>query len=235
MQRFFSGDIEALGDREIGVIAATSNVARDGHVIEINGLNLNEYRKVPIVLYQHDSSQPVGTATSLGVVGNALAARIQFAPPGISVVADQACALCKAGILRGISIGFDPDWSTAEPLDPKKPRSGQRFRKSELLEISVVSIPSDTGATVVQRSFGGREDFRRMIERLPPISRPSIERAAAKLPRHAGGRILSHAGHVWTLLQIEEQKREEKARRYSRQARKADLERLRARGAVNFH
>jgi len=70
---------------------------------------------------------------------------------------------------------------------------------------------------------------------LPPISRPSIERAAAKLPRHAGGRILSHAGHVWTLLQIEEQKREEKARRYSRQARKADLERLRARGAVNFH
>ena len=235
MQRFFSGDIEALGDREIGVIAATSNVARDGHVIEINGLNLNEYRKVPIVLYQHDSSQPVGTATSLGVVGNALAARIQFAPPGISLVADQACALCKAGIVRGISIGFDPDWSTAESLDPKKPRGGQRFRKSELLEISVVSIPSDTGATVVQRSFGGREDFRRLIERLPPISRPSIERAAAKLPRHAGGRILSHAGHVWTLLQIEEQKREEKARRYSRQARKADLERLRARGAVNFH
>jgi len=235
MQRFFSGDIEALGDREIGVIAATSNVARDGHVIEINGLNLNEYRKVPIVLYQHDSSQPVGTATSLGVVGNALAARIQFAPPGISVVADQACALCKAAILRGISIGFDPDWSTAEPLDPKKPRGGQRFRKSELLEISVVSIPSDTGATVVQRSFGGREDFRRLIERLPPISRPSIERAAAKLPRHAGGRILSHAGHVWTLLQIAEQKREEQKRRYSRQARKADLERLRARGAVNFH
>ena len=235
MQRFFSGDIEALGDREIGVIAATNNVARDGHIIEISGLDLTNYRKVPIVLYQHDSSQPVGTATSLGVVGNALAARIQFAPPGISVVADQACALCKAAILRGISIGFDPDWSTAEPLDPKKPRGGQRFRKSELLEISVVSIPSDTGATVVQRSFGGREDFRRMIERLPPISRPSIERAAAKLPRHAPGRILTHAGHVWTLLQIEEQKREEQKRRYSRQARKADLERLRARGAVNFH
>ena len=235
MQRFFSGDIAELGPREIGVIAATGNVARDGHIIEISGLDLTNYRKVPIVLYQHDSSQPVGTATSLGVVGNALAARIQFAPPGISVVADQCCAMTKAGILRGISIGFDPDWSTAEPLDPKKPRGGQRFRKSELLEISVVSIPSDTGATVVQRSFGGREDFRRMIERLPPISRPSIERAAAKLPRHAGGRILTHAGYVWTLLQIEEQKREEKARRYSRQERKADLERLRARGAVNFH
>ena len=235
MQRFFSGDIAELGPRQIGVVAATGNVARDGHIIEISGLDLTNYRKVPIVLYQHDSSQPVGTATSLGVVGNALAACIQFAPPGISVVADQCCAMTKAAILRGISIGFDPDWSTAEPLDPKKPRGGQRFRKSELLEISVVSIPSDTGATVVQRSFGGREDFRRMIERLPAVGKPSIERAAAKLPRNAGGRILSHAGHVWTLLQIEEQKREEKARRYSRQARKADLERLRARGAVNFH
>ena len=235
MQRFFSGDIEALGDREIGVIAATGNVARDGHVIEMAGLNLENYRKVPVVLWQHNSAEPVGTTIALGVVGNSLACRIAFAPLNVSITADQACALCKAGIVRGISIGFDPDWSTAEPLDPKKPRGGQRFLKSELLEISVVSIPADTGATVVQRSFGGREDFRRMIERLPPISRPSIERAAAKLPRHAGGRILSHAGHVWTLLQIAEQKREEQKRRYSRQARKAELERLRARGAVNFH
>src|SRR5207248_7076928 len=135
---------------------------------------------------------------------------------------------------RGISIGFDPDWSTAEPIDPARPRAGKRFKKSELLEISVVSIPSDTGATVVQRSFGGRDDFRRMIERLPPISRPSIERAAAKLPRHAGGRILTHAGHVWTLQEIERQKREEKARRYSRHERKADLERLRAQGRLNY-
>ena len=235
MQRFFSGDVEALGDREIGVIAATSKLARDGNILEIAGMDLSNYRKVPIVLYQHNADQPVGTAISLGIVGDSHAARIQFAPPGISVVADQCCSMTKAGILRGISIGFDPDWSTSEPIDPARPRAGKRFKKSELLEISVVSIPADTGATVVQRSFGGREDFRRMIERLPPISRPSIERAAAKLPRHAGGRILSHAGHVWTLLQIEEQKREEQKRRYSRQARKADLERLRARGALNFH
>src|ERR1041385_6112032 len=111
-QRFFSSEVEPLGDREIGVIAATSQLARDGHVLDVRGLDLTNYRKVPIVLYQHNRDQPVGTATALGVVGDALAARIQFAPPGISVVADQCCAMTKAGILRGISIGFDPDWRT---------------------------------------------------------------------------------------------------------------------------
>jgi len=227
-QRFFSGEVEPLGDREIGVIAATSKLARDGNILEISGMDLSNYRKVPIVLYQHDRMQPVGIATALGVVGDSLAARIRFADAGVSVVSDQACALCKAGILRGISIGFDPDWSTAEPIDPKNPRGGKRFRKSELLEISVVSIPADTGATVVARSFGGREDFRRMIERLPAMAKPSLERAAAKLPQHAGGRILSHAGHVWTLLQISEQKRQA----YSREARQSDLEARRPPGAA---
>ena len=227
-QRFFSGDVEPIGEREIGVIAATSKLARDGNILEISGMDLTNYRKVPIVLYQHDSMQPVGTATALGVVGDSLAARIQFAPPGISVVADQCCAMCKAGILRGISIGFDPDWSTSEPLDPARPRSGRRFKNSELLEISVVSLPADTGATVVARSFGDRADFRRMIERLPAMSKPSLERAVAKLPQHAGGRILTHAGHVWTLLQIQEQKRQLN----SREARAADLEARRPPGAA---
>ena len=58
-----------------------------------------------------------------------------------------------------------------------------------------------------------------MIERLPPIASASIERAAAILPRSSPGRLLSHAGHVWTLLEIERQKEQ----RYSREARLTEL------------
>lgn len=222
MHRFYSGAIEPLGDREIGVIAATSQLARDGHVLEVGGIDLSHYRKVPVVLYQHDPAQPVGTCKAIGVEGDVLAARIEFAPAGISVVADQCLAMVKAGILRGISVGFDPDISAAEPLDPKKPRGGMRFMKSELLEVSVVSVPADPGATVVARSYGSRAAFLRLIERLPPVAGSSMARAAAAMPRSNGGRILSHAAHVWTLLYANEQ-------RYSRETRRRELEERRNR------
>ena len=79
MQRFYSG-VELLGDREIAVIAASSALARDGNVIEISGMNLANYKKVPIVLYQHDPKLPIGTCTTIGVDGDFLAAKIEFAP-----------------------------------------------------------------------------------------------------------------------------------------------------------
>jgi HK97 family phage prohead protease len=213
------GSLEPLGEREVGVIAATSSLARDGHVLEVSGIALSNYRKVPIVLYQHNPAEPVGTCTAIGVEGDVLAARIEFAAAGISVLADQCCAMVKAGILRGISVGFDPDMSAAEPLDRNRPRGGMRFNKSELLELSIVSIPADPGATVVARSFSSRADFRKLIERLPPVGVASIARAAAIVPRHSPSRILSHAGHVWTLLEMERQKEQ----RFSREARLEEL------------
>lgn len=222
----FSGGVEPLGDREIGVIAATSQLARDGHVIDVSGIDLSNYRKIPIVLYQHDPKQPVGTCTAIGVEGDVLAARIAFAPAGISLVADQCCAMVKAGVLRGISIGFDPDMTSTTPLDPKRPRGGQRIARSELLEISVVSIPADTGASVVARSFSGRTDFLKVIDRLAPVGRPGIERAVALLPTRQNGRLLSHAMHVWALQQGERERERAVTQRYSYEQRQADLREL---------
>jgi len=225
VHRFYGGAVEPLGEREIGVIAATSNLARDGHVIEVSGIELSNYRRVPIVLYQHDQKQPVGTCSAIGVEGHVLAARVEFAPAGISVVADQCCALVKADILRGVSIGFDPDLKSAVPLDPKRPRGGLRFVKSELLELSIVSVPADPGASVVARSFSSRAAFLRLIERLPPVAAPNIARAAAIVPHGRPGPLLSHAGHVWTLLEAERQKQQA----YSRDARLEELRQRRNR------
>jgi len=225
VQRFYGG-VEPLGDREIAVIAASSALARDGNIVEVRGMNLENYRRVPIVLYQHDPTLPIGTCTAIGVEGDVLAAKIEFAPAGISRVADEACGMCKASVLRGISIGFDPDYRTAEPLDPKRPRGGQKFKRSELLEISVVSIPADVNATVVARSFAGGADVRKLVDRLPRVSTAGIQRAAAALPTRSDKRLLSHTGHVWTILEGRERERAEQ-REFREWARK-EIERRRA-------
>lgn len=225
MHRYYAGGLEPLGDREVGVIAATSQLARDGHVLVPSGIDLSAYRGNPIVLWQHDVAMPVGVSTAIGVDGNGdLAARIAFAPEGTSSVADEVCALVKGGIVRGVSVGFDP--KDVEPLDPGKPRGGQRITAAELLEISFCSVPVDTGASVVARSLG-RPDILAKIRGLEPIPLASVTRAARKLPQQRDGHVISPTMHVWALQQI---KRQNEAL-FGYEARQADLKRLRPGGS----
>jgi phage head maturation protease len=71
---------------------------------------------------------------------------INFAPKGVSEIADETCALAKAGVLNAVSIGFRP--LKSEPLRT----GGQKFTKWELLELSIVSVPANPSALIVQRA-----------------------------------------------------------------------------------
>lgn len=205
MNRYFLGSTETLGEREVGVIASTAQLARDGHVLEPSGIGLTNYRMNPIVLYSHDVEQPVGVATAISVRDNALAARIEFAPAGVSSVADQCCSLVKGGVLRGISIGFEI--IDAEPLDKSRPRAGLHITRSELYEISVVAVPADTGAMVVARSAPRRTGFAfGSLRKVPPAA---VQRALARVTRRRNGMIMPHAHHVYGLLQARERDRRE--------------------------
>jgi HK97 family phage prohead protease len=115
------------------------------------GIRLSNYRANPIILWQHDAGSPVARATSIAVVDGELRASGQFPPLGASSTADEICELVKSGIVSAVSVGFDIVES--EPLDAKRPRSGQRILCSELLEISPVSVPADTGAVITERHW----------------------------------------------------------------------------------
>lgn len=142
--------LHALSDDEVEVTLSTSALARDGHILEPTGCDLTNYRANPVVLWQHNPDQPVGRATDVVVEGDRIRARITFAPAGISAKADEIRGLVKTGIVSGISVGFDVQGGT--PLDPKKPRGGQRFTRWELLECSFCSVPVDPGAAVTARA-----------------------------------------------------------------------------------
>ena len=119
-------------------------------------------------------------------------------------------------MISGVSIGFDPIES--EPLDPRNPRAGQRVVRSELMEISFVSIPADLGAGVVARSFGATAF--RGLRRIPDIY---VQRAAARVSNYARSPIFSATAHCWLLV---ERRRLDREVAYGFAARQADLRRL---------
>lgn len=163
MMRFLvPAEISTLGDDEVRVIMSTAALARDGHILMPQGCQLANYRKNPIVLWSHNADQPVGNAEDIAAGASQIAARVRFAPLGISPKADEIRGLTKAGVIRCTSISFDP--ITMKPRDPKNPRGGQVISVWELLEMSFVSIPSDTGAIVTARALREGEALDRGAE-----------------------------------------------------------------------
>lgn len=145
-------EINQLGEREIEVVMSTAVLARDGHILVPGGCRLDNYRANPIVLWSHNPDLPIGNAPDIIVEADKIRARIAFAPAGISAKADEVCGLMKSGVVRAVSVGFNP--IDGEPLNSAKPRGGQRFTDWELLELSAVSVPSDPDALVTARAHG---------------------------------------------------------------------------------
>jgi HK97 family phage prohead protease len=150
IRKLVQATINTLGPDEVEITMSTAALARDGHILIPQGCLLDNYRANPIVLWQHDPEHPVASAENIQVEPDSITARVRFAPDGISHKADEVRGLVKAGIVRAVSVGFDP--IDGVPLDPKKPRGGQRFTKWELLECSFCSVPVDTGAIVTARA-----------------------------------------------------------------------------------
>ena len=143
--------ISAVGEDEVELVISTSQLARDGHIFVPAGMQLDNYRRNPIVLWQHlTDNPPVARADTVTAGDSSVTARVKFPPIGISAKADEIRGLVKAQMINAVSVGIEP--IEAEPLDPKKPRGGQRVLQSELLEISFCNVPVDTGATVTARA-----------------------------------------------------------------------------------
>jgi HK97 family phage prohead protease len=150
IRRVVPAQITAMGDDEVEIVMSTAFIARDGHILMPEGCILDNYRRNPIQLWQHDPDHPVGRNEDIQVRPDAITALCRFAPLGISRKADEIRGLVKARILNAVSVGFDV--LESEPLDPKKPRGGLRITKWELLECSFVSVPADTLAVVTARA-----------------------------------------------------------------------------------
>ena len=122
---------------------------RMGDVIEAEGWDLNNFKKNPIALFNHNASFPIGKWVNMRTANGELRSHLQLAPKGTSPRIDEIRALVDADILRAVSVGFLPRQS--EPLT--KDGHGLRFKQTELVECSLVSIPANPNALAVARSL----------------------------------------------------------------------------------
>jgi HK97 family phage prohead protease len=150
----------AGGNRVITFIASTDGVDRHSTRILPMGLQTDRYERNPLVLFAHDGygsffSTPsmeniVGRTVALRKSEKKLEADVEFLAASVNPKAEMLLGMVKAGAVSAMSIGFIPLETAIE-----RDSAGTEIpviTKAELLELSVVPIPSNSEALV----SGGR-------------------------------------------------------------------------------
>ena len=133
-------------------VMSDESVDRMNDVIIASGWHLDSFRRNPVALFNHVSSFPIGKWLDVRVVGDQLRGTLRFAPAGTSDRIDEIRKLVEAGILQAVSVGFKP-LSKPEPRDKDNPYDGYVFRKQELFETSLVSVPANANALAIAKSL----------------------------------------------------------------------------------
>jgi HK97 family phage major capsid protein/HK97 family phage prohead protease len=129
--------------RIIRGVATTPNPDRVGDIVEPLGV---QFKNPMPLLHQHDHDKPVGTVTfdkptKDGITFEARLPIIEQAGPLRDRV-ETAWGEIKAGLVRAVSIGFRAlEYSFLD-------EGGIRFNKSEVLELSLVSVPANADAVI---------------------------------------------------------------------------------------
>lgn len=152
---------EAVKAPTVGTVikgyASTPTLDRYNDIVEPEAFRKSiaqNYRKNPIVLFQHKNDRPIGKATYMSIDENGLYIEA-------IIVDDEVEPKIKAGILQTFSIGYIPKQteyrdSDGNVLDPSKERDLDKIlfdagvkriiKEVDLVENSVVSVPANPDA-----------------------------------------------------------------------------------------
>tara|TARA_A100001201_G_scaffold51969_1_gene51480 strand:- start:170 stop:928 length:759 start_codon:yes stop_codon:yes gene_type:complete len=133
-------------------VASTENSDRYGDVINQKGWSLEAYNRNPVVLLNHNSnSLPIGKG-KVEIKDGQLMIDVEFDQE--DELARKVESKVKNGYINAVSVGFNPIESKRRSELPKEHKAfgkrGMYFEKSELLEVSIVTIPANSDATAKQ-------------------------------------------------------------------------------------
>lgn len=149
----FAVEDSELGERQIRVRAASGKADRVGDIVDIEGIDIGNFKKNPIILWAHDHyGLPVAKAVKISK-SNALDMVFQFPTAEEYSFADTVYKLVKGKYINGVSIGARV--KEAEWIKDKEGRViGRKFTSLELLEVSIVPIPADSKALITAVKSG---------------------------------------------------------------------------------
>lgn len=200
-RKTFDTVVKALGARVLQFVISTSAVDRDNDTINPKGWDLSAFLRNPIVLWNHQTSEPpIAKCVDIAVTGNGLTAAAEFPTADVYPFGDQIFKLLKGGYLSATSVGFMPTRYERNTI-----RGGVDIESQELLEWSVVGTPSNRESLIVSRSFNEPA----MTRWLGAGRGPVVLEIEDALPQKSG-RVLS-AGNVALVRQIKEISRAHRA------------------------
>lgn len=196
---------KATADDDLEFVLSDDTKDRYGDVIDPAGWVLTNFRKNPIALFNHDSKFPIGKWTDVRVVKDRLVGKLKLAAEGTSERIDEIIRLVEQGILRAVSVGFAP--IEREALADN---SGILYKRQELLETSLVSVPANPSAIQLARSlvsdatidlvFGEHASTRGVVTRggvngghaaIPPLGKPTKMETLSKRVEDAQARLVA--------------------------------------------
>ena len=147
IHKIFNAKVKDLGEGKLEAIISTDDIDRHGEIVDINGIDIKNYEKNPVVMWAHDYSlPPIGKTLSLTKekIGKKMVLKtvMEFAT-GVSDLEREVYNLYKGGFMNAFSIGFIP-------LDEEE----NTYTKSELLEYSAVPIPANPNALLLAKAKG---------------------------------------------------------------------------------
>jgi HK97 family phage prohead protease len=158
-----SGEFEvqerSIQERTITGVITTNAVDRYREIVEPSGAILENFRKNPVVLLNHNSlGIPIGRNQWIKAHGEGLIAKTQFAD---TAEGHDLFKLYDEGYMKAWSIGFIPKkWEDASLTEAGYRR---RYTSWELLEYSAVTVPANPEAITNMLGFLESERLRDYI------------------------------------------------------------------------
>jgi len=155
-----SGEVRVVDDENRRVQFVISTGTRDRHrtVLNPQNWNLDNFNRNPVVGYQHNvygdmcrepNPDDVLGPSSAWVEGEKLIGEVDFETKDLNPLADKIYRKIKNGTLRATSVGFI-EVGKGEYGEDTEARGGDNetyhFAGQELLEFSIVNIPSNPDA-----------------------------------------------------------------------------------------